>query len=245
MKRLSPRKLALVALVLAIAAGAAAALAAGGSGGKSTPRTHNGAATVVSDTQGLHRHAHRTLQPTLSAAAGYLGTSVHQLRSDLHSGKSLAQIAKETPGKSEAGLVAAVEQVRQKKLTKAQARIDNRVAAQVRIPGGPRAGRRILSLREDARVYLGLSVSKLRADERSGKSLAQIAKETPGKSEAGIEAAIFNARRQQLQTAVKAGEMTAASEAMSLGHLQRRIHVYVDRVLRFNGPPLPAAPSTS
>lgn len=245
MKRLSPRRLTLVALVLALAAGAAAALAAGGSGGKSTTQKHNGAATPVSDTQLSHRHAHRSLQPTLSAAASYLGKSVLQLRSDLRSGKSLAQVAKETPGKSEAGLVAAVEQVRQKKLTKAQKRLDNRVTAQVRIPGGPRRGRHILSLREDARDYLGLSVSKLRADERSGKSLAQIAKETPGKSEAGLEAAIFNARKQQLQTAMKAGELTAVSETTSLAHLQRRIHAYVDRVLRFNGTPLAGAQSAS
>jgi hypothetical protein len=245
MKRLTPRKLALLALVLALAAGAAAALAAGGSGGKGATQTHNGAAKALSDVQLPHRHAHRSLRPTLGAAASYLGSTVAKLRSDLRTGKSLAQIAKETPGKSEAGLIAAVEQVRQKKITKAQQRLDGRVSTQVRIPGGPRAGRHIFSLREDARTYLGLSVSKLHGEERAGRSLARIASEMPGKSEAGLETAIFNARRQQLETAVKAGAMTAASESASLAHLQRRIHAYVDRVLRFSASPLSAAPSTS
>ena len=216
MKRLSPRNLAFLALVLAIAAGAAAALAASGSGGKSTTHKGDATATAVSDVHLAHRHAHHSLRPTLGAAASYLGTTVAKLRGELHTGKSLAQIAKETPGKSEAGLIAAVEQTRQKKITKAQQRLDGRVSAQVRIPGGPRAGRHIYSLREDARTYLGLTVSTLHGEERAGRSLAQIAKETPGKSEAGLETAIFDARKQQLEAAVKAGTLKASTESASL-----------------------------
>ena len=50
----------------------------------------------------------------LQAAATYLGVSQSELFSDLRSGKTLAQIANATSGKSEAGLVDALVQSEQK-----------------------------------------------------------------------------------------------------------------------------------
>jgi hypothetical protein len=43
----------------------------------------------------------------LAQSASYLGIPIAQLRADLHTGKSLAQIAGATPGKSAAGLIRA------------------------------------------------------------------------------------------------------------------------------------------
>lgn len=234
MRHLSPRKLVLLALVLVIAAGAVAAFAAGGSGTPNTRTSATSAAKPVSDTQTRHAHAHvqRAVRPTLLVAATYLGIRPAQLRRELRDGKSLAQIAGETPGKSEAGLVSAVELAQQQhKVTKAKQRLHKRVTAQVRAHGGPRSRRRILSLREDARIYLGVSLAQLRSQERAGKSLAQIAQDTPGKSEAGLEQAIYAARKQQLEGAVAAGSMRAAPESAALARLKRRLHAYVGRVL--------------
>ena len=51
---------------------------------------------------------HRGPGPELAAAATYLGISGDTLRSDLQSGKTLAQIADATSGKSASGLIDAL-----------------------------------------------------------------------------------------------------------------------------------------
>ena len=55
-----------------------------------------------------HRFAGRSRARELSAAATYLGISPAQLSVELGSGKSLAQVANATAGKSQAGLVKAL-----------------------------------------------------------------------------------------------------------------------------------------
>jgi hypothetical protein len=50
------------------------------------------------------------------AATGYLGVTAAQLRSELRSGSSLAQIADATPGKSSAGLLDALVSARKQRL---------------------------------------------------------------------------------------------------------------------------------
>ncbi|MCW3020532.1 MAG: hypothetical protein JWN10_2840 [Solirubrobacterales bacterium] len=83
---------------------------------------------------------------TLAAAARYLGVSTAQLRDDLRSGETLAQVADATSGKSEAGLTEALvtaaktaiaARVESGKLTQAQAneilpRLVSRVSAEVK-----------------------------------------------------------------------------------------------------------------
>ena len=56
-----------------------------------------GATTAIVMAAQPSHHGHRS---TLATAAGYLGVSQQQLRSELSSGKSLAQIANSTSGKS-------------------------------------------------------------------------------------------------------------------------------------------------
>jgi hypothetical protein len=187
----------------------------------------------VSDTHVPRTHRRRGGdQTTLAAAASYLGTSVPALRGELHGGKSLAQVAKETGGKSEAGLIAAVTQAQQHRITKATQHLDQRIKTQVQTPGGPRHNRVIASLRKDAQAYLGLSSAQLRAEERGGKTLAQIAQNTPGKSEAGLISAMVSSRTAQMESAVKAGRIDASTAHSSLARLRQRVSAYVHHALR-------------
>jgi len=215
MGRLTTRSGHLVGVAVALSV----VISACGSG--STTETKD-AGTVTASGKQAAAQATRTARTELAAAAGYLGVSVARLRAELRGGKSLAEVARKTPGKSEAGLIAAVTRLRTKRASKS---VERQVGAQVRTPGL----RPVLSLREDAREYLGLSVPQLRARAKGGKSLAQIAREIPGKSEAGMIDAIFGAREHQLEAAVKAGRLRADVEKLTLLHLRERIRTYVRR----------------
>jgi hypothetical protein len=67
----------------------------------------------------------------LTTAASYLNSSPAQLKRELQSGKSLAQIANATAGKSEAGLIAVLEAADRQKLAVASASLPARVTAKV------------------------------------------------------------------------------------------------------------------
>ncbi len=81
----------------------------------------------------------------LSAAATYLGLSTSTLRTDLRSGKTLAQVAAATPGKTTSGLVAAIVAAEQKHVrsggsTLSVAALTKRVEAMVAGQGPKRPG---------------------------------------------------------------------------------------------------------
>ncbi|HEY4811358.1 MAG TPA: hypothetical protein VIH71_09910 [Solirubrobacteraceae bacterium] len=87
------------------------------------------------------RHHHRKGQherkgSLLTTAASYLGSSPAELRSELSSGKSLAEIANATSGKSSQGLIEALEAADKQKLASAAARLPTRITAKVNRPGG-------------------------------------------------------------------------------------------------------------
>jgi hypothetical protein len=65
--------------------------------------------------------ATRVRRPIRTAVRGYLGLSGTQLRSELRSGRTLAQIANAAPGKSEAGLIEAIVAARTERLSGAVA----------------------------------------------------------------------------------------------------------------------------
>jgi len=84
--------------------------------------------------------------------------------------------------------------------------------------------------------YLGISEAMLRSDLQSGKSLAQIASSTPGKSVAGLKAALITAAKTRLDKAVAAKRITSAQEQKLLASVPARI----DRALQrtgLGGPP--------
>jgi hypothetical protein len=185
MNRMSSKQLAATAIAALAVTGGGAAVAAA-SNGKSPTST---AGTVIAFRGGP--------ADELAAAASYLGTTVADLQTQLAAGKTLAQIASATSGKSTDGLIAALvaaEQAEHPNATTAE--ITQRVTDFVNgvmPPGGPgfRHGPGGVDL-SAAASYLGLSVSDLVTQLQSGKTLAQIANAN-GKSPDGLIQALVAA----------------------------------------------------
>lgn len=236
------------AVAVLLAAGSIAAVSATG---QSNPPRHRHA---------HERRAHRARAHDLAVAGEYLGLSTTQLSSELASGKTLAQIAGATSGKSAAGLTEALVAARRAKLAAAGAKLPRRVAAEVNRAGGPggaraagsapgahrrrSAGERLGALFASPRgagaiaaQYLGLSVAQLRSDVRAGKTLAQVADATPGKSSAGLIAALESARRARLAAAASAGRLPPAREAKRLARLHKRAEALAQRSFAGTGSP--------
>jgi hypothetical protein len=185
------------------------------------------------------RHGTRHGGPLMSAA-GYLGLTAAQLRSDLQSGKSLGQIANATAGRSEAGLIQALETADRHKLAAVSAQLPRRIAAEVARVGGPPAGPAVGAQRRGLRArtlstaagYLGVSAAQLRGDLRSGMTLAQVAKASAGKSEAGLIQALVAATNAALAKQVAAGRLTQAHASQVAPQLLARVSAEVNRAPR-------------
>jgi hypothetical protein len=181
--------------------------------------------------------AHHGRSGTLATAAGYLDLSPTQLRKELQSGKSLASIADATSGKSEAGLIAALEAAGKQRLAATAAKLPGTITAEVDRVGGPTNARLGGRLRRGhgralaaAASYLGVSAAQLRGELRSGKTLAQIADATSGKSQAGLIAALVATRKTTLASRVAAGKITQAQANAILPKLTARVSAQVNRV---------------
>ncbi|MEA2314297.1 MAG: hypothetical protein QOI03_989 [Solirubrobacteraceae bacterium] len=200
MRRTISRKLLLGTIAATLIAGGSVAVIAAGD---TSPRKKAHAAT--------HRDAVRARvvarSADVAAAASYLGLSKAQLGARLRSGQTLTRIAAGIAGRSPAGLVDAIAAARAARLTAALAAgrltparehrllagVRKRVSAAVsRHRRGAAARRPVLSA---AASYLGVSLAQLRATLRRGQTLAQIAEATPGRSAAGLIAALESERR--------------------------------------------------
>jgi len=84
--------------------------------------------------------------------------------------------------------------------------------------------------------YLGLSEATLRSDLQSGKSLDAIANAIPGKSAAGLKAAIIAAATSRLDTAVSNGVITSQQEQQRLSQLSSRLDALLARTWTGAGP---------
>lgn len=164
----------------------------------------------------------------MSAAAAYLGVPRSVLRRDLASGETLAQVAAATPGRSEAGLVAALEAAGAKRLKSASAKlpahIQNLIHAHLR-----NSGARPERLRAVAQSYLGIDRSELSSQLRAGRSLAQIAAATPGKSANGLQEALLAAVTQRMRARLSSGAITRSTEEHRLATAQQRIAAMLQR----------------
>jgi polyhydroxyalkanoate synthesis regulator phasin len=96
---------------------------------------------------------------------------------------------------------------------------------------------RVVSSLQVAADYLGLSVDELRNELQGGGSLAEIAKEH-GKSVDGLEQAVIDAAKAELDQRVAAGEITADEEQQVLDGLRSHIADFVSATF----PPTPAEP---
>jgi len=91
---------------------------------------------------------------------------------------------------------------------------------------------------EGAAEYLGLTQEELRTQLRDGKSLADIAKATNGKSVEGLKAALKAKLTERLDQAVKDGHLTQAQRDKIAADLDERI----DDVVNLTPPDRPAGP---
>lgn len=69
----------------------------------------------------------------------------------------------------------------------------------------------------------------LRSELASGQALAQIASSMPGRTTAGLQAALMAAATTRLETAVQAGRITAAQEERLLTRLANRLPTLLQR----------------
>ena len=79
-----------------------------------------------------------------------------------------------------------------------------------------------------ASSYLGVSVSTLLGDLRSGKSLADVANATSGKSEAGLVDALVTSVKADLDKAVSAGKLSSDQESKLEANLSQRVTSFVE-----------------
>jgi urease accessory protein UreF len=177
----------------------------------------------------------------LSAAADYLGLTEAELRMQLESGKSLADVAK-AQNKSVDGLVQALYDAAKKDLDAAVSAGKITASQEQTILSGlkqtitnlvngtaPRLGARGafghfghaigLGVAAD---YLGLTEAELQTQLESGKSLADVAK-AQNKSVDGLVQALYDAAKKKLDAAVSAGKLTASQEQTILRGLKEMI----------------------
>ena len=193
----------------------------------------------------------------LDAAASYLGTTAASLMTQLQSGKTLAQVAT-TSGKSTTGLVAALvaaekteiaAAVTAGKLTQAQADQITPTLTQrftdlvngVHPAGGPRrdfghgpggGGDELAA----AAAYLGSTTANLLTQVEAGKTLAQVAAATNGKSAAGLIAALVAAEKTEIAGYVSSGKLTQANADQLLATLTARFTDFVNGARPAGGP---------
>src|SRR3989475_2733170 len=166
-----------------------------------------------------------------TAAATYIGTTVDQLRTELGTTKSLADVAV-AHGKTRDGLIQALMAAEQTNITTL---VDQKGAPQGRGPGGPGERGVIGDSFAAAPTYLGTTTADLRTKMQAGQTLAQIAAATAGKSRDGLVAALTADAKAKIAAAQAAGTITA-DQATQLGN------GLADRITRLVDSTRPAGP---
>ena len=145
----------------------------------------------------------------MNAAAAYIGISVADLRTQLASGKSLADVAVAN-GKTRDGLIAALVAAEQQEISSL---VDQKGTA---FPGGPGMGgpghgpgvRAEGDPIAAAATFLGTTTADLRTKLESGQTLAQIAT-AAGKTRDALIQALVDDAKTKIEAAKSAGTITA------------------------------------
>lgn len=250
-RRLAPLVVLAAALIAASSAYAVSKLHGSSTPGSAGPLS----GTPISSNGGGHIYGgdrHGRGGDDLAAAATYLGVSQADLLTSLQSGKTLAQVAGATSGKSVAGLIDALvaaekteiaAAVTAGRLTQAQADqitagLTAHVTAEVNGtapahgpggPGGPGFGHgpggdELTA----AATYLGVTETALMTQLQAGKTLAQVADATSGKSAEGLIDALVAAEKTELAGAVTAGTITQAQSDQIATTLKARFTALVN-----------------
>ena len=164
----------------------------------------------------------------MNAAAAYIGISVADLRTQLASGKSLADVAVAN-GKTREGLIAALVAAEQQEISSL---VDQKGTA---FPGGPGNGGpgHGLGVRAEgdpiaaAATFLGTTTADLRTKLESGQTLAQIATAAGKTRDALIQALVGDAKA-KIEAAKAAGTITADQATKLEGNLTDMITRLVD-----------------
>ena len=166
-----------------------------------------------------------------STAATYIGITADQLRTELGTTKSLADVAV-AHGKTRDGLIQALMAAEQTNLATL---VDQKGAPHGRGPGGPDDRGVIGDSFAAAATYLGTTTADLRTKMQAGQTLAQIAAATAGKSRDGLVAALTADAKAKIAAAQAAGTITA-DQATQLGN------GLADRIARLVDSTRPAGP---
>lgn len=167
----------------------------------------------------------------LATAATYIGISEADLRTELQSGKSLAEIAV-AHGKTRDGLIAALSAEATRQITTAVDQPGTSFSGPGR--GGP-GGLRITNDIAAAAAYIGTTEADLRTKLQAGQTLAQIATGA-GKTRDGLIAAMVADGNAKIDAAVAAGTMTAAQGAEKKAALTAHVTAEVDQTRPALGP---------
>src|SRR3989441_2591737 len=156
-----------------------------------------------------------------STAATYIGITTDQLRTELGTDKSLADVAV-AHGKTRDGLIQALVAASQTSITTL---VDQKGIGAQRGPGDRGVIGDQLSV---AATYLGTTSDDLRTKMQAGQTLAQIAAATSGKSRDGLVAALTTDAKAKIAAAQAAGTITADQATRLTNGLATRIASFVD-----------------
>jgi hypothetical protein len=164
-----------------------------------------------------------------AAAATYIGINEAQLRTELGTDKSLADVAI-AHGKTRDGLIAALVAAQQQSIAtlvdkKGIGARPNPAPGFGRGPGGKNV---IGDIEASAATYLGTTEADLETKMRAGQTLAQIANATAGKSRDGLLNALVTDATTKIDAAQKAGTITADQATQLKTNLSTRLAQLID-----------------
>ena len=213
--KFTPAKILITAAMLGLGLSGGVAMAS------YAPDLGNSLAAVVSGQSTNTQNNGGAHTDYLSAAATYIGITVDQLRTELGTDKSLADVAI-AHGKTRDGLIQALVTASQTSITTL---VDQKGIGAQRGPGDRGVIGDQFSV---AATYLGATTADLRTKMQAGQTLAQIAAATSGKSRDGLVAALTADAKAKIAAAQTAGTITAAQATELTNDLTTRIANFVD-----------------
>jgi len=162
---------------------------------------------------------------SLATAAAYIGITEAELRTELQTGKTLAEVAV-AHGKTRDGLIAALSAEATKQITTA---VDQPGTTFMDRGGrgGPMGARGITNDIAAAAAYIGTTEADLRTKLQAGQTLTQIAT-AAGKTRDGLIAAMVADGNAKIDAAAAAGTITAAQAAERKASLTAHVTAEVD-----------------
>src|SRR2546430_933949 len=215
--KFSPAKILITAAMLGLGLSGGVAMAS------YAPDLGNTLAAVVSGQSTNNANNGGAHTDYLSAAATYIGITTDQLRTELGTDKSLADVAV-AHGKTRDGLIQALVTASQTSITTL---VDQKGIGAQRGPGG--GGRGIIGDQLSvAATYLGTTTADLQTKMQAGQTLAKIAAATSGKSRDGLVAALTTDAKAKIAAAQTAGTITADKATEETNELATEIANFVD-----------------